>query len=49
MLLFYNCGIYATEYPPFVYHNKNNRTEQNRIYFNKRVQGRSFEIQSIHA
>jgi len=26
-----------------------NRTEQNRIYFNKLVQGTSFEIQSIHA
>ena len=26
-----------------------NRTKQNRIYFNKFVQGTSFEIQSIHA
>ena len=26
-----------------------NRTEQNKIYFNKLVQGTSFEIQSIHA
>jgi len=26
-----------------------NRTEQNRIYFNKRVQGPTFEIKSKHA